>query len=270
MPNTMNILGELFQNGLRTPNAERIEHSFSENGIPSKGGMFDDLIGMFTSGNTAGAAAPSQVQASGGGFLDQLRSLAGAGVRDTGAQKAGGIGALAGALLGGGGKSIKGAIGGGALAWLGMMAIQAFRKAGAKTPIDASAKLAAGLRAPENKAEEREVESIADLTLKAMINAAKADGRIDETEMQRITGRLGELDSEEREFLINELRKPMNTDAIVNAIPNKQVAAQVYTASLLATGNDTPEEHRYLADLARRSGLDEGVTRYLQGAINVG
>jgi uncharacterized membrane protein YebE (DUF533 family) len=236
----------------------------------------EDVLGSLR-GERRGEAspgAPSQsaassvgASASGGGLLDQLKKMAGPALSDPKLLKAGGLGALAGALLGGGGNTVKGALGGGALAYLGMMALQAFRNAGAKQPVDETAKLSAGLRPPANKNEEKQLNSIADLTLKAMINAAKADGQIDETELRHITERLGELDADEREFLIGELRKPMDTDAIVNAIPNKQVAAQIYAASLLSTGNDTPAEQRYLADLAERSGLDRSITSYLQNSV---
>jgi uncharacterized membrane protein YebE (DUF533 family) len=266
----MEMLGELLQNGLKAPNSGRIERSLGEQGVAAKGGILEEVLGPLRGERRAEAApsAPPQIgaDASAGGPLEQLKKLAGSALGDPKLLKAGGLGALAGALIGGG-NTIKGALGGGALAFLGMMALQAFRNSGAKQPIDESTKLAAGLRPPANKNEEKQVKSVADLTLKAMINAAKADGQIDETELRHITGRLGDLDADEREFLLAELRKPIDTEAIVKAIPNKQVAAQIYAASLLATGNDTAAEQRYLADLAERSGLDRNITSYLQNTV---
>ena len=273
MANPMEILGELLQNGLKAPNKGRIENSLGEKGIAAKGGILEEVLGslkgMQDKLRTPSSSATTREAAAGGGLLDQLKEMAGSALNDPKLLKAGGIGAVAGALLGGGGNSVKGAIGGGALALLGMVALQAFRNAGEKQALDPNAKLAAGLRAPENKDEEGQLKSIADLTLKAMINAAKADGRIDEAEMQKITGRLGDLDADEREFLVRELKKPIDTDAIVRAIPNKQVAAQIYAASLLATGCDTPAEKQYLAELAERTGLDRNVMKYLHTAVGI-
>jgi uncharacterized membrane protein YebE (DUF533 family) len=187
---------------------------------------------------------------------------------------AGGLGALMGAILGGGGKSMKGALGGGALALLGSIALQALRgsqKKGQPQEIDSGARLAAGLREPENAQEAKQVESIVDLTVKAMINAAKADGRIDEDEMQKVVGELqgdGITDAE-REYLLAEVRKPLCTEEIVKAVPDRQVAAQVYTASLLAIEVDTPAEKAYLQGLARDLNLDSRVVNQIHSTLGM-
>ena len=47
-----------------------------------------------------------------------------------------------------------------------------------------------GLLEPQTKADQQELEQRAELILKAMINAAKADGQIDQKEIQRIAGKL--------------------------------------------------------------------------------
>jgi len=49
-----------------------------------------------------------------------------------------------------------------------------------------------GLIEPQNPADRQELERHSELVLKAMINAAKADGQIDPDEMQRIVGKLNE------------------------------------------------------------------------------
>jgi uncharacterized membrane protein YebE (DUF533 family) len=188
---------------------------------------------------------------------------------------AGGLGALIGSILGGGGKSAKGAIGGGALALLGSIALQALRGASAEKSapqeIDSAGKLAAGLRAPESPKEEQEVQSILDLTVKAMINAAKSDGRIDEDEMQKFVGEMQEdgISQEEREYLLTEVRKPMCTEEIVRAVPNRQVAAQVYAASLLAIEVDTPAEKAYMQKLARDLKLDAPIVSQIHTTLGL-
>jgi uncharacterized membrane protein YebE (DUF533 family) len=99
--------------------------------------------------------------------------------------------------------------------------------------------------------------NFAKLTLRAMINAAKADGAIDQTEKARLFDRLGQvtLTEEEKAFLFDELAKPIDTDGLVAAVGSPQAAAHVYAASLLAIDVDQPAEQRYLDDLARRLNL---------------
>jgi uncharacterized membrane protein YebE (DUF533 family) len=195
----------------------------------------------------------------------------------------GGLGALAGALLGGGGGSVKGAVGGGALAMLASLAIDAFQNrqrppTGGVTPHPSSDKPAystvdmpLGLRAPTNPSEEKELESQAALILKAMINAAKADGQIDETEMQRIVGKLNEqgADSEAQDFVRHEMRQPIDLESIIRAAPNPQMAVEVYAASLLAIEVDTPAEKDYLRRLAQGLGLNDQVVQRLHTLLGV-
>jgi len=49
-----------------------------------------------------------------------------------------------------------------------------------------------GLLEPQTKADQQELEQRAELILKAIINAANADGQIDQKEIQRIAGKLQE------------------------------------------------------------------------------
>jgi len=270
MASALDVLGSLLQGGMKKATASRIEHSMGERGVGGLGGILGQILG----GSQPAAAAPQPpagANRAGGGLGDMLGSLLGN--RD--ALKIGGLGALAGALLGGGSRSMKGGLGGGALALLGALALQAFRNASSKPQqtlqLDSASQLAAGLRAPDNEQEEQEVQSVADLIVKAMVNAAKADGRIDEREMQRITGNLEKdgITGREQEQLAAELRKPLDTDSLVRAVPNPQVAAQVYAASLLAVELDTDAEKQYLAELAGKLDLDADVVRHLHAAVGV-
>jgi uncharacterized membrane protein YebE (DUF533 family) len=97
--------------------------------------------------------------------------------------------------------------------------------------------------------------------LRAMIAAAKADGHIDATEQQRIFGKLDELelDTEEKAFVIDELRKPLDIDAVVAAATTPELALEIYAASVLAIDPDDPAEQAYLAMLASRLKLDPGL-----------
>jgi uncharacterized membrane protein YebE (DUF533 family) len=278
MANSTDLLGALLKRGMTDSSTSRIQNSLSENGIGGLGGILEQL-GMAP----AREPATAQVRREGasGSPLDALGSLGevaksflGEGTQGK-SLAAGGLGALVGAILGGGGKSAKGAIGGGALALLGSIALQALRGASQQKAqsqgIGSAEQLAAGLRAPESAEEEQEVQSIVDLTVQAMINAAKADGSIDEDEMQKIVGELQEdgISSAEREYLLEEVRKPQRTAEIVRAVPNRQVAAQVYAASLLAIEVDTPAEKTYLQNLARDLKLDSQVVNQIHSTLGV-
>ncbi len=160
------------------------------------------------------------------------------------------LGALAGAILGGGSKSMKGAVGGGVLAVLGALAYQALKGTQQETQ-----EVPLTLREPETPAEQAQLENQAHLILRAMINAAKADGQIDQDEVQRIIGRLDEAgaDKTARDFVLSTMTKPMETEAIVaEAKGNPQLAAELYGASLLAIKVDSPAEEEYLRNLLRQ------------------
>src|SRR5262249_10843553 len=150
-----------------------------------------------------------------------------------------------------------------ALALLGTIALRAFRGGSQEgsQKLDSASHLLGGMREPENDQEQQQVQSLTNLIVKAMVNAAKADGNIDEDEFQKIVGELqGDgITAAERDFLLAEVRKPMCTAEIVKAVPNPQVGAQVYAASLLAIEVDTPAEEKYLEELARDLGLDSQV-----------
>jgi uncharacterized membrane protein YebE (DUF533 family) len=177
------------------------------------------------------------------------------------------LGALAGAILGGGSKSMRGAVGGGVLAVLGALAYQAL-----KGTQQESGEVPLTLREPENAAEQAQLENQAQLILRAMINAAKADGQIDQDEVQRIIGRLDEggADKSARDFIMAAMTKPMETEAIVAAAKgNPQLAAELYGASLLAIKVDSPAEQQYLQNLSSSLGLAPQAVNNLEKSMGL-
>ena len=160
------------------------------------------------------------------------------------------------------------------MALLGSLALEALqglsRQPAGSAPAALPAELPLGLRAPTTMAEESELEAKAMLVLKAMINAAKADGQIDDAERQRILGKLeeGGADAEAREFVQAEMRRPFDVDGLPEA-PNPQTAVEVYAASVLAIEVDTPAERDYLRRLAQGLGLEERTVQRLHAALGV-
>ena len=262
------VLGTLMQSGISGSTSSRMQHALGAGGSASSG----SLAGLLGGGSgMADALSGLTGGAKGGGIGGMLQGVLGdAGKALGGGNKLalGGLGALAGSILGGGGGSVKGAIGGGVMAMLGALAYSAFKDTGSS----GSEEMPVGLRQPENPRQEEELEQGAELVLKAMINAAKADGEIDAAEIQRILGKLEEAgaDSDARDFVINEMNKPMDLSGIVAATKSRpQLAAQIYAASLLAIEVDTPAERHYMQQLAGRLGIPPEVTSRLEKTVGL-
>lgn len=187
----------------------------------------------------------------------------------------GAAGGIAGILLGGktSKKLVKGAVKLGGTAALAGLAYKAYSQwqAGRQAPAAAEAAPMKDITPrPEGTAflpaslPQRESMSLA--ILRAMIAAAKADGHIDAAEQRRIFAKLDELglDTEEKAFVIDELRKPLDIDSVVAGATTPELALEIYAASFLAIDPDDPAEQAYLAMLASRLKLDPGLKAELE------
>ncbi|KPP81468.1 MAG: putative membrane protein [Oceanicaulis sp. HLUCCA04] len=94
-----------------------------------------------------------------------------------------------------------------------------------------------------------------------MIAAAKADGKIDAAEKERIFARLNTLDlsAEDKAFVFDELAAPLDLNAVVAGASTPEIAAEIYAASLVAIESETPAEKAYLNMLAVRLDLEPGL-----------
>jgi uncharacterized membrane protein YebE (DUF533 family) len=110
----------------------------------------------------------------------------------------------------------------------------------------------------------------ATLYIKAMIAAAAADGRIDQGEVEKITGGLKQagLDAHAEEFLANELNSPAQIADIVAACQSPEEAVQVYTAARMAITPDSGAERAFLAELAAGLGIDTQLAAHIDAATN--
>jgi uncharacterized membrane protein YebE (DUF533 family) len=241
--NIQDLLGSVLQSGMSPSTAGRMQNTLGSGGLLGEpGGALGNIL------NEAGR------------MVGGNQNLA-----------VGGLGALAGALMGsrrGLGGAIRGGIGGGAMAMLGLVAYQALKRSGTfdkpTVPV--------GLAEPRTAAAKEELQRNAELILKAMINAAKADGDIDESEIGRIVGKVQEFgaDQADQAFLRSEMARPMDTEALVAAARGKpELAAQLYAASLLAIEVDTDAEREYLDVLARSLGLAPEVTEAIHQAVGL-
>jgi uncharacterized membrane protein YebE (DUF533 family) len=214
-------------------------------------GGLEDLLGSILGGAAGGRAGGGAPAPGGGGLGDLLGAVLGGASPQGRAPSGGGLGDLLGAVLGGGAGS-RSAVGGGAMAILASVAMSALKSYMAQGGASAAAAVSPDqARALLGADAER-------LMLSAMLSAAKADGRLDREEVSKITAKAGEggVTPEEKAFLDAELAKPVDLAGLAAQARSPAMAAQVYTASVLAIEIDTPAEQAYLRDLAAALGLD--------------
>jgi uncharacterized membrane protein YebE (DUF533 family) len=262
------ILGQLVQQGANGSARANDRLSKGVNELDRQGGGMGEIFGQLQRQLGAGATSSTTGAGQGlGGLAEMAKSFLGKeqiGGMSTG--QIGGIGAAAGALLGGG---VGGAAKGGLMAILGTMALGALKGSQAGTGAGAPAGAGTGqvreLTVEPQEVEELVGENTQKLILKAMISAAKADGAIDQAEMEKIIGRIadGSVTAEEKQFVMDEMRAPLDVNALAVEANSPAKAAEVYAASLLAIDLDTEQEKRYLADLANALRLDRNTVARL-------
>ncbi|TJZ89981.1 tellurite resistance TerB family protein [Paracoccus gahaiensis] len=240
------------------------------------GGLLDNLLGN----NTGGGTAPGAGTGSGGGLGQMLgRALGGGGGtsgrgslgglldslggrNDAGrvsqGSSGGGLGQMLGGLLGG-------AAAGGAAGHLAQKDSQPSNQASFGALFDD----ALAHDGEPQVAPTPEQNEMAGLMLRAMIQAAKSDGTIDEAERKRLMGHLGDdLDEEERQFIRDQMAAPVDAAGLARDIP-EGMERQVYLMSLLAIDFDSEAEARYLNDLAGAMKLDRAVVNEIHAEAGV-
>ncbi len=215
-----NVLGDLLGGG----------GAGSQSKAAGDGGGLGALAGLLGGGS------------GGGGGLGALDSMLGGG----GSSEGGGLGALA-SMLGSGGQGGGGAAAGLLGALMGM--------AGGGEDTGERQESAAADAAPQPQSQPKEVVDEATLLVRAMCNAAKADGRLDENEKKKILGQLGDVTQEEIDFVQHELSSPLDVAGFAADVPGDN-ALLVYSFSVMAIKLDEQSEARYLADLAQGLGLN--------------
>ena len=235
------------------------------------GGGLGALLNQFTGSSGARSAGGNGNPAS-GGFMDQVGDLArraveapGAELRNNNPAAVGGAGALAGALLGGG----RGAVGGGLLAVLGSLAYAAYHKQEASAAATASPWGQGAKPVLQAYTDPAEVQRKATLVLRAMIQATKADGQLDDAERDRLTRHLADSgdDAEARAFMEAEMAKPLDVAGLAAQARSPEEGAEIYAASLMAVTVDTQAERDYLAQLAEALRLPPDVVSHVQSSL---
>ncbi|SIO56598.1 Uncharacterized membrane protein YebE, DUF533 family [Rhodovulum sp. ES.010] len=108
-------------------------------------------------------------------------------------------------------------------------------------------------------------EENAKLMIRAMIQAAKADGEIDAEERARIFDHLGDVSDAERAFVEAQMDAPVDPVGLAEDT-SEAMRAQVYAAAATTVRLDNPAETAFLQNLATALGLEaETVARIRSG-----
>lgn len=220
--------------------------------------------GQGSTAQQGGGASPSQGGLGGlGGLLGGL--LGGGAVSSAGG---GGLGGLLGGLLGGGaatGGSPQSRSAGGthyaALASLGMMAFQAYQtwqrsQASAPQQAPRTADLLAG----------PEIEEHSHAVLRALIAAAKADGKIDDNEKKMISAEIARHtdDPQLQQWIDAEVARPLDAEDVAQSATDPAIAAEMYLASVMVVDDQQDAERSYLDELAAALKIDPELQVHLE------
>ncbi|WP_291297821.1 tellurite resistance TerB family protein [Elioraea sp.] len=108
--------------------------------------------------------------------------------------------------------------------------------------------------------------------IRAMIAAAKCDGRITDDERERLLDRIGcaEFDPDVQDWLQREFRSPLDLEAVAaGAHGSHRRAVELYIASVTAIDLDRPEEFAWLGKLAATMGLEAPLVAAIHSKLGV-
>lgn len=240
--NTTDLLEQLLRGGQGAIPRQGGGGASAQGGLGDLGGLLGGLLG---GGSGSGAGAGT------GGL--------------------GGLGGLLGGLLGGGspaGGSTQGRSGGtnyAALASLGMMAFQAYQAWQRSQATQQQQAPQQAMRTVDMLAGP-EVEEHSHAILRALIAAAKADGRFDDAEKQMINAEIARHtdDPQLQQWLDDEVAKPLNPAEVAQSATDPGMAAEMYLASVMLVNDQQAAERNYLDELAAALSIDPDLQVHLE------
>ena len=222
-------------------------------GLLGNKSLSSGLGGQLLGGLLGGGGGGGRSSGGGGGLGNILGSVLGGGGGQQQSAGGGGLSGLLGGLLGGGG---------------GSQASAPAPQAGGGGLGDILGAVLGGNKAPEVPPQQHAVANDqATILIRAMVNAAKSDGRIDQTEQENIVSKLGEdVSQAEVEFLRKEFAAPLDVQAFARTVP-RGLEEQVYFLSLTSIDLDTQGEAQYLGQLAQAMDLDPRVCNEIHDQV---
>ena len=220
---------------------------FGEATRADTGGQPDNLEDLMGSvlGGKGRKSSGGKADAGLGGLLDQL-----AGGAQKGGQAGGGLGDLLGGLTGGkaGGGGLGDLLGG----LVGGAAPQS--SGGSGGSFGDLLNQSIQNRGEPEEPPTQDQEAMAALMLRAMIQAAKSDGKVDQAERDKLIGTLGDVSEDEKAFVRSELQRPIDIEGLASQVP-AELREQVYLMSVMGIDLDNRAEAQYLHDFATAMNL---------------
>ena len=150
----------------------------------------------------------------------------------------------------------------GSMAALGALAYNAWKNYQGGQAAPASA--AQGQFIPAEERSQAQTAQASELTIKAMIAAAAADGRIDTAESSTILAQIGTENAEARAWLEQQIHNPPTPQTLAAEVGNDPaLAAEIYLASRIVCGDLDRKEIVYLHELAEALHLDDALVEKL-------
>ena len=228
----MNLVGTLAKVAIGVMMSRGVGKMMGNNSGSSGGGL----------GGLLGGLASSAMRQGGGGLAGMLgKALSGGGAQGG---AGGGLGGLLNSL---GGSQNTGQTGAGGLGGL-------------------LNQMMSGESAAEPTSEQN---TEAEIMLRAMINAAKSDGGVDEAEQRKILEHLGDdVTQEEIDFVKSEMAQPLDLAGFVQSVP-KGLEQHVYVMSLLGIDLDSQAEAQYLDQLSNGLGISNELSNQIHEKVGV-
>lgn len=151
----------------------------------------------------------------------------------------------------------------GSMAALGALAYNAWKNYQGGQAAPASA--AQGQFIPAEERSQAQTAQASELTIKAMIAAAAADGRIDTAESSATLAQIGTENAEARAWLEQQIHNPPTPQTLAAEVGNDPaLAAEIYLASRIVCGDLDRKEIVYLHELAEALHLDDALVEKLE------
>ncbi|MEE9351292.1 MAG: tellurite resistance TerB family protein [Thiotrichaceae bacterium] len=103
-----------------------------------------------------------------------------------------------------------------------------------------------------DKLEGDEAEERSQILIKAMMAAAKSDGKIDDAETEALNKQIKKLGlgSSIEDVFKAGMVTPLSAKSVAKMADNKEIAAEIYIVSMMVTDNDNNQERSYMSSLA--------------------
>ena len=119
---------------------------------------------------------------------------------------------------------------------------------------------------PVDKLEGEDAEERSQILVKAMMAAAKSDGKMSEEETKNINAQIKKLDlgDDIQDVLKAGMVTPLSAKSVAKMADDKEIAAEIYIVSMLVTDRENDQEKNYMESLAEALKLPDDVVKKLE------